>query len=510
MNLTRGALLAGGFRTHHQLVAMSADDQRNTLIVEMANHSNQANYQSFSDEDLAGVGVLMVFLLKTGIRTAAQLKKISADDQRNIMIVEIDALVHLGKTLQGLSNVDLVLLGLGQNLPGSFESSSFIRGMLLAGSIRTHHQLLAMSADDQRNTLIVEMANHSKQPVAHFQSLNDFDLAGAGAAMDFLLKGGIRSASQLKTMSDDDQRNTAIVEVGAQTHLGARLQGLRTIDVVATALGVDPTFGPAPVPAPPAGLGSNSNYILYSNCKPVLDLSVTIIVTQDIVCQSASGPITGFGFQLNAYSPQNERSAWQQYVVAVFETEILGAVDNWPLTGANLINDFFNLTSTPNNKIPAGNQIKISLHNDSCGNVTGATYVVIDSQGNTQANVTVNLTSISGVTAADLSPIVAFELNLVGPANSESAVLSSGAGTIMYAASSVLTVLNQEPPCAESGYITAETANSVYGALPGNPRNAFSQSFNVGNTEAPMIRKRGKHRPGMIIPPSFTIKRLGS
>jgi hypothetical protein len=101
VNFTRGALLAGGFRTHHQLIAMSADDQRNTLIVEMANHSNQTNYQAFSDSDLSGVGALMVFLLKAGIRTAAQLKPISADDQRNIMIVEINGSTNLGKSLQG-------------------------------------------------------------------------------------------------------------------------------------------------------------------------------------------------------------------------------------------------------------------------------------------------------------------------------------------------------------------------------------------------------------------------
>jgi hypothetical protein len=232
---------------------MSADDQRNTLIFEMAKHSNQTNYQSFSDTDLAGVGALMVFLLKTGIRTAAQLKTISADDQRNIMIVEIDGSTHLGQQLQGLTNIELVLLGLGKNLPGSLDPSSFIRGVLLAGGFRTHHELIMITADDMRNILIVELAGHSNQPVAHFQSLNDFDLAGAGAAMVFLLKGGIRDASQLKTISDDDQRNIAIVEVGGQTHLGARLQGLRTFDVVATALGVDPAFF---VAKPPLDAGS--------------------------------------------------------------------------------------------------------------------------------------------------------------------------------------------------------------------------------------------------------------
>jgi len=95
-------------------VTLSAADQRNTLIVEMSKHSNQANFQSFSDADLAAAGVVMVFLLKGGIRTAAQLAAIGVDDQRNIMIVEIDGLTKRGKALQGLSNIDLVLLGAGR------------------------------------------------------------------------------------------------------------------------------------------------------------------------------------------------------------------------------------------------------------------------------------------------------------------------------------------------------------------------------------------------------------
>ena len=62
---------------------------------------------------------------------------------------------------------------------------SLIRGVLLAGQFRTQHELNTMSADDQRNTLIVEMAGHSNQPVPHFQSLNDFDLAGVGGRDGF-------------------------------------------------------------------------------------------------------------------------------------------------------------------------------------------------------------------------------------------------------------------------------------------------------------------------------------
>jgi hypothetical protein len=478
--------------------------------------------------------------------------------------------------------------------------------------------------------------------------------------------------------------------------------------------------------------GSNSNYILDNGCNPITGLAVTIQVTQDIVCQSASGSTTGFGFQLNAYSPRNWYSAWQQYVIAIFGSEIVGAVDNWPLSGPNIINHFFNLASTLNAKLSAGYTLKISLQNDNYGNITAATYVVIDEHGTTQANVTQALQPLSQLEFAsdapslavfsnslftsfvadnssktllscstangtswnsyvtlsqsssratslavfnghlyvafiannsgnavlicssadgtswtnntdinqssscapslavfngrlyvafiannsgnavlvcssadgtswtnntdinqssshapslavfngrlyvafiannsgnavlvcssadgtswtnntdinqssshapslavfqnrlyvafiannsgnavlvcstadgtnwtnnseinpDLAPIIAFELNLVGPVNSESAVLSSGAGTFEYTSSDALTPLSQEPSCAESGYVTAETANSVYGTLPSTASKTISQTFSV-TTGQPMMKKAGKIRPGLIYP----------
>jgi hypothetical protein len=113
MSLIRGVLLAGQFRTHHELNGMSQEDQRNTLIVELSNRSNQNNFQAFNDAELADAGAVLVFLRTARIRDDAQLKTISIDDMRNILIVEIDGQTHLGSRLQGLSNMDLVLLGLG-------------------------------------------------------------------------------------------------------------------------------------------------------------------------------------------------------------------------------------------------------------------------------------------------------------------------------------------------------------------------------------------------------------
>jgi len=242
MSLIRGVLLAGPFRTQHELGAMSAEDQRNTLIVELTNRTNQpvGHFQGMDDATLAGAGAVLVFLRTAKIRTDDQLKTISDDDQRNILIVEIGAQTGLGRTLQGFRNIDLVLQGLGQGQPAvSLIQPSYIRGVLLAGQFRTQHELDTMPAEDQRNTLIVELTNRTNRPVGHFQGMNDFDLAGAGAVLVFLRRTQIRSDAQLKTMSDDDQRNTLIVEIGAQTGFGARLQALSNMDLVRLGLGAD-------------------------------------------------------------------------------------------------------------------------------------------------------------------------------------------------------------------------------------------------------------------------------
>jgi hypothetical protein len=254
MSLIRGVLLAGKFRTQHQLNTMSGDDQRNTLIVELTGRSNQSNYQSFSDDALAGAGAALVFLREAKIRDDRALKTMSADDQRNTLIVEIGVQTKRGAELQGLTNIALVLLGLGnEDSAVTLRQPSFIRGVLLAGKFRTQRELNTMSPEDQRNTLIVELTGRSHQ--SNFQSFNDFTLAGMGAVLVFLREAKIRDDGALKTMSADDQRNTLIVEIGAQLNEGSRLQGLINMDLVRLGLGVEPTsvfkLLPPPLQQPP-------------------------------------------------------------------------------------------------------------------------------------------------------------------------------------------------------------------------------------------------------------------
>jgi hypothetical protein len=241
----------------------------------------------------------------------------------------------------------------------------------------------------------------------------------------------------------------------------------------------------AAVTAPGAGLGSNSNYFLYSNNNNILGLSVTIEVTQDIIGSD------GFGFQINAYSAKGDHDGAQQYLIYLdpnsSPAQLNCMVDNWQTAGGTqLINHIVKLATLPSQDLPTGYTLSISLQNDASGNIVGATYTAAEEAGATLGTVALSLPSISGVTSADLDPIVAFQLDFVGYLNSQSTVLSSAAGKIIYAASTPLTVLSTEPSSVDFDYITLETANSAYGVLNGLPSNYIAQSF---QTSTATIRK---------------------
>jgi hypothetical protein len=230
----RGDLLIGKFRTLQGVLGVTWEDQRNTLITELAGRTKDtvAYYQSLTDSDLGGAGALLVYLRLTGSRTDQQIKTMSADDMRNTVIVELVAQTGLGVgALQALSNRELIALVLGRD--------SYIRGVLLVGTFRTQQQLNGMSLDDQRNTLITELAGRTKDTVAYYQSLTDSDLGGAGALLVYLRLTGSRTDQQIKTMSADDMRNTVIVELVAVGGTGvppssgsSYLQGLSNLYLV--------------------------------------------------------------------------------------------------------------------------------------------------------------------------------------------------------------------------------------------------------------------------------------
>jgi hypothetical protein len=243
------------------------------------------------------------------------------------------------------------------------------------------------------------------------------------------------------------------------------------------------------VPPPrPGGLASNSNYALFDQCNPLVGISVAIDVTEDIVLQSATGPVMGFNFQLNAYADR-DRSAWQQYVVGLIDSELHGKVNNWKYNGTKpgkrplkeLCNYSFNLVSVPTeNVIPAGYQIAISLLSDRTSKINGMTVLITDGNGVVIVDFTQLLLDIPRMKKSHLAPVTAFHMVLVGPAGGYNAVFSSGAGSFTYSALSGLSARSQLPPCVVHRNGTGETSNSVYGALAVGSSPSITQSFRVG------------------------------
>ena len=133
------------------------------------------------------------------------------------------------------------------------------------------------------------------------------------------------------------------------------------------------------VPPPASGLGSNSNYILYSDCNSILDLTITIHLTQDLVWQSSSGLPDGFTLQLNAYSPHNQVSGWQQYVIAMHDEWMEGQIETWTVEGSSdLINARVRLMPISELTIPAEYELTISLIAREDSAIYGASYTVTD------------------------------------------------------------------------------------------------------------------------------------
>jgi hypothetical protein len=261
---------------------------------------------------------------------------------------------------------------------------------------------------------------------------------------------------------------------------------------------------------PEQGLGSNSNYFLYSPapwvvvgaraalkrrpgigvpvitpCNHLLGLSVHIIVDTDITGTN------GFGFQINAYSASGEYDGAQQYVVLLIPSSspsLTCVVNNWHSKQQFIIFIEEWLANLPSNTLPTGYQIIMTLLNDAVDNIIGATFVVIDNQGNMVGNKTI---SLSAQPAQNLAPIVAFQLNFVGDIGGNTTILSSGAGTMTYTASNLMSVLNTEPPCVDWTFKTGEAANSMYSLLPDTPSNSFTQSFGL-SVGGKVIHRVGK------------------
>jgi hypothetical protein len=251
---------------------------------------------------------------------------------------------------------------------------------------------------------------------------------------------------------------------------------------------------PSAVATPSNGLGSSSNYIFaQKDGKPMLDVSVAIDMTADIVAD------IGFGFQLNGYSPPGKKVNWQQYFVSFqpatapsMALNVFIYVNNWIAPSASFVLIYASpgFAELPSNKLPAGYKLTITLQNESSsGNINGVIATLLDDKGKTVGTHTVHLDKVdlstgpkttSKVLASDkdFAPVLAYQLDFVGPIGAKNAVLSSGAGNITYSASNDFEPWPKTPNFVSTTFIpTGETANSIYGVLPNVQAKRFTQSF---------------------------------
>jgi hypothetical protein len=118
------------------------------------------------------------------------------------------------------------------------STESYIRAVLLAGKFRSPRELNAMTAEDQRNALIVELAGRTNQSVAHLQALDDAALAGTGGMLVFLRETGMRSDRELAAMGEAELRGALIAGMGHRGPPDAQLRHLDDMDLVRIALGI--------------------------------------------------------------------------------------------------------------------------------------------------------------------------------------------------------------------------------------------------------------------------------
>jgi hypothetical protein len=259
-------------------------------------------------------------------------------------------------------------------------------------------------------------------------------------------------------------------------------------------------YVPPPVIGPCAGLGGNTNYALQNNCNALKNPGVSISITEDIVIESGGG----FGFQLNAFSPQGQVCDWQQYILLVYTnpTRVVWQVDNWGLNlSKNIINSSGPLATFSSGTIAAGLKFSIVLNTDNNNNVVSVDFSV-GQNNNPPKTTTVTLTTLDLISQetgnptttqagpSDLAPIVAFELNLVALDGSQ-VTLASGAGTITYTAAEAVAPLNYLPNCIEWDGTTAESSNSYYNPMTPGAGTSLTQTFGVNAGATPQLHQVG-------------------
>ncbi len=240
-------------------------------------------------------------------------------------------------------------------------------------------------------------------------------------------------------------------------------KALSSVDPAAAG-GSQPTTAPASGPSPPpSGFAGNRNYILWNDCVPMVNPSVTFTAGTDM---RASG---NWDLQVNAYAPSGA-DAYMQFVLAVTSSgEVQWSVENWPISGNNLFNTCDqSLYKLPSTFLPKGYSIGVKMNTDpNTNSVTSLEFTVSDATGAQVARTTVPLGSklplCSGAWSDSyLSQVVGFEPNLVGYNGGVAVAFSPGTSGSLVCGADSISASSSIPACAETKAGTVEDSNLQY------------------------------------------------
>ncbi len=368
--------------------------------------------------------------------------------------------------LNGSNNIELFYIGTNDGIFHNWQDSNGWHGEASFGG--TAQQLSLVAAQDRRLELF-------------YVGMDGFTYHNWQSSSNGPWTGGLRGNMAARLATTRDARGRLVLFYSGYGNL------------------------PGGTVAPPAITTGNQNCLLANNGAALQNPSIVFDVTGDIGLvsngppQAGASAVTGFSLQMNCYAPVDYLGNWQQYVVGVSGNNVYWQVNNWESLTTIVINQSANFATLTNGKLLAGSKITVALRTDVDDHVNGATFSMTDPQGHSMGSHFVDLASL--LKPVELAPIAAFELNLVGPGNSESALLSGGGGTFQYAGATALTAVPTAPDYLDVGFIfTAETANVSYGAIAANPSQALSQSVTVNTAMKSVPPVKGRTRPPLKPP----------
>jgi hypothetical protein len=240
---------------------------------------------------------------------------------------------------------------------------------------------------------------------------------------------------------------------------------------------------------------SYTNAVLIDGCSPLQNLGVLLKVTEDLATTNDGG----WSFQLNCYPPpgqycQTSPLTIVQYIIYVqngsleYEIQYWANNSTWP-SGYTpqpnttpwlpcWANDYYlssPFASITGDTLPRDSQLQIQLSTNKNGGITTATFSYTDPDDNV---------SSASFSLPAVIPIVAFQVNLVGPGGGSNANfttgLTSSRGILYYSVTSgALSVQSGGPgaACGEAGFQTEETSNAVYSDVAGAPGSTVTQTL---------------------------------